>query len=278
MLTPTGITQSQATEWLQATTRQRRVVQSQVKRYAADMAAGRWVAEACPPILLSPSGAVIDGQHRLLALLLQEEGFVLISQVRLVDPSAIEVVDTGRPRSLADTLAVMGFDYTKELSATFYQSVKWANTTLASKETSRSVQLALIRNNPHIEKAAAVAHGLRHAQPAGTSIKSGVIGALWDRAQYGEGGDEVVAFVQMMHEGLYESDLLRRYANLLAEVRNPRSRSSMSPPQMALLTARVYAAWLTDENPQKLYARRNSLYLLPGFNEWAERAYRAETI
>lgn len=271
------ITKEMAISWLNKTTRQRNVNKTVVRRYASDMAAGRWVADAAPPILITPEEAVADGQHRLHALLLQADGYVLPSTVKTVAPEAFVVVDTGHPRSLADTLQMLGHEHTKELSAIFYQSVRWANPTLAAKETPRSVQVALIRNNPNMPKAAEVAAALHAVRPTGTRVPIGVIGTLWDIAEYAEGGNEVVSFVQLLHAGSYESDLLRRFADLVADARNPRTRLTISPHQMALLVARVYAGWLTDEAPQKLYARRGSLQLLPGFSTWADSVYRTET-
>lgn len=269
------VTKAMATHWLANTTRQRRVNEGVVRRYASDMAAGRWVADASPAILITSDDSVVDGQHRLHALLAQSNGFVLESEVKVVSESAIEVIDTGKPRSLADTLSVVGFDFTKELSAIFYQSVRWANPSLAARETPRTVQLDLIRGNPNIQKAAEVTAGTHYARHTGTRLPTGVIGSLWDMAQYGEGGDEVLTFVGMMHEGRYETDLLRRFAEQVTSARNPRTRLTISPSQLALLTARVYGAWLTDENPQKLYARRSALHMLPGFGQWSEAAYRA---
>lgn len=269
-----SITQAQAALWLGKTTRQRNIKPTVVKRYAEDMRRGRWMPDVAPAILITDDETVVDGQHRLLALLQQDPGFKLLAEVRTVSADSIVVIDTGWGRNLADTLHILGYDNPKEVSATFYQSFRWARPSLAGKETSRTVQVAMIGDNPNIQFAALVAHERKSVRLTGLRIPSGVIGSLWDIAQYGEGGEEVEAFVDLMHAGRYDTaDLLRRFAGHVSKAKNPRSRTSMTPGQVALLTVRVYVGWLTDDPPAKLFARRSALHLLPGFSVWAEKVY-----
>lgn len=71
-------------------------------RYAATMAAGNWRTSP-EPIVIGKSGRLLNGQHRLSAVITSgaEVPFMVVSGV---DDAAFEVIDRGGPRSLADAL------------------------------------------------------------------------------------------------------------------------------------------------------------------------------
>lgn len=73
-----------------------------IARLASDMAEGRWI-EGSSTIALAPDGRLLDGQHRLMALI-QSESVLWFWIARGVDPAAYEVTDVGQPRTLADFL------------------------------------------------------------------------------------------------------------------------------------------------------------------------------
>ena len=58
----------------------RNIRQSVVKRYANDMRSGRWSTDACPPIVIAKDGSLIDGQHRLSAVM--QAGVAVIMDVK----------------------------------------------------------------------------------------------------------------------------------------------------------------------------------------------------
>lgn len=113
-------------DWMKRTRengRQRKVRPRRVAIYLASMLKGaapggdgnrRW--KQTEPISLDKDGNVANGQHRLLAL--AESGLTIrFAVVRGVDDDAINMMDTGAPRSQADVLGMHGFPSVNALSA-----------------------------------------------------------------------------------------------------------------------------------------------------------------
>lgn len=100
------ITPSTAASWLAVNAHNRPVSPETVSAYARDMDAGRWVVNG-EGIKLSSRGAVLDGQHRLRAVI--KSGATIRSLVvRGLDEGVFQTLDTGKRRSMGDVLAIAG--------------------------------------------------------------------------------------------------------------------------------------------------------------------------
>lgn len=81
-----------------------------VSRYARDMKAGRWKT-AGNPINIGPNGKLLNGQHRLLAII--SSGVELEAVVVTEDSDEVfDVYDTGRTRGLGQLLQMHGLSNT----------------------------------------------------------------------------------------------------------------------------------------------------------------------
>lgn len=93
----------------------RPVSKALVKRYVAEMKRGEWVLQY-EPIIVSTSGFVLDGQHRLHAV--AESGttqpFLVVSNAA---EALISKIGTGGRRSPADVLAMHGYTNTNSIAA-----------------------------------------------------------------------------------------------------------------------------------------------------------------
>lgn len=109
-LTPNG-----AEAILKMNTNNRKLRSSRVKQYAEQMRRGQWL-EAGDPIRISKSGVLLDGQHRLSAII--ESGVaidcVVISEL---DDEAYTVIDTGLGRKAADVVTQMGVQNAHTIAA-----------------------------------------------------------------------------------------------------------------------------------------------------------------
>lgn len=77
-----------------------------VKRYANDIVNGKWRWQVAPPIIFDGQGRVIDGQHRLAAVV--RSGRTVESYViRGADEEDYKVIDSGIPRKAGDLLRDM---------------------------------------------------------------------------------------------------------------------------------------------------------------------------
>lgn len=88
-----------ASSWLaKPWTRRRRVSLVTVLKYATAMREGRWREPSLDPIALTPEGQLLNGHHRLNAVI--EAGWTGDMLVALdVDPEVFSVIDTGRARA-----------------------------------------------------------------------------------------------------------------------------------------------------------------------------------
>ncbi len=101
-----SITPTQARAWLSDEINQnnRNVSSPLVQSYANEMREDRWVVGS--PIMFNRDGKLIDGQHRLAAVV--EFGKVAqFAVMRDVPDGAREVIDQGRARSVPDILRMM---------------------------------------------------------------------------------------------------------------------------------------------------------------------------
>ena len=81
--------------------------------YANDMRQGRWINNG-QPIVISDTGELLDGQHRLQAII-NAGVSVQMMVVRNVPREAFVTMDTGKARSAADVLSIRGSKNTNVL-------------------------------------------------------------------------------------------------------------------------------------------------------------------
>ena len=262
------VTQEMARAWLTKTTKQRTLDKRHVLALASEMSSGNWDQYGSGPIKLDEeSGAVLDGQHRLQALLRLDEGSVLVARVEHVPGDAVLFMDYNRSRSLADTLDFMGFEHSKNLSALYNTALRWQP--IDGHQRPRRLEVQWIVNNPLAVKAAAVSYESEKSSKRVVHVPVGVVAALWNIAEgFGAGGDSVVEFVHQVKHGTHGSDMLARMTTMLQEAKSKSHQRSMTNVVQGYLIGRVYAAWLAEEELAKLFPRKSALGNIPGYSEW----------
>jgi hypothetical protein len=101
------ITPSRAKELLEGNINNRRVKTEVVIRYANDILAGRWKQDTAEFIKISNSGIVLDGQHRLYAII-KANTHVFMDICYGVEESVSDVLDTGCVRNATDVFKLNG--------------------------------------------------------------------------------------------------------------------------------------------------------------------------
>jgi hypothetical protein len=94
----------------------RTIRQDHVDRMARDMKNGRWVING-ETIKFTKDGHLLDGQHRLYAVLLSDETIDL-EFVEGLDESVMSTIDTGKARGMQDVLKIAGHSYASEIGTT----------------------------------------------------------------------------------------------------------------------------------------------------------------
>lgn len=103
---PTRITPSMAMDWLETMVVNRRLSQSIIDAIARDIRAGKWRING-DPIRFDTKGHLIDGQHRLWAII-EASKSVDSYVVTDIHPSAMSTIDTGKRRSFSNHLEICG--------------------------------------------------------------------------------------------------------------------------------------------------------------------------
>lgn len=115
-----------AREILQTNTKgQRTISAATVERYASDMTTDDWIFNGAP-ILISSNNELIDGQHRLTAIVESNTPQMLLV-VAGVDASAMATIDAGRKRSYADILKMRKFANHAIVAALTARVWQWYN-------------------------------------------------------------------------------------------------------------------------------------------------------
>jgi len=100
------VTPRRAEAYLRANKQNRTPRSSYVASLARDMATGRWRFNG-EPLIFSADGTLMDGQHRLMAVL-ESNTPVQLLVVRGVAPDAFASIDCGRSRTAGDVFKIEG--------------------------------------------------------------------------------------------------------------------------------------------------------------------------
>lgn len=101
------VTPARAEALLRQNTRNRKLRENLVKRYAGAMTRGEWRTTG-DGVKVAPDGRLLDGQHRLQAIVDSGVEGVHMVVATGVEDEAQEVIDTGSSRSFADMLKLRG--------------------------------------------------------------------------------------------------------------------------------------------------------------------------
>lgn len=103
-ITVERITPAAARAYLEPNRDNRKVRQERVERYAREMVKGHWMM-AGDPIRFSDTGRLIDGQHRLLAIVAANKPMEMVVMRGTADET-FRVLDSGLQRSNGDSLGI----------------------------------------------------------------------------------------------------------------------------------------------------------------------------
>jgi len=98
------ITPDRAFELLEHNTKNRNIRQSLIDRYAREMKAGRWRLNG-ETIIISDTGRILDGQHRLWAVI-EADTPIQTAMAYDVDEDTFDTIDMGATRTAADVFKI----------------------------------------------------------------------------------------------------------------------------------------------------------------------------
>lgn len=117
------ITPEVASEYLTHNTHNRHVRQTKVDAYARDMANGNWRWNGVP-IAFDTEGTLIEGQHRLMAVV-KSEATIPMLVIRGLPRQTQETYDRGIGRTVGDALMLRGKGYENYVGSTARRVWQW---------------------------------------------------------------------------------------------------------------------------------------------------------
>lgn len=241
------VTPAMAVDMLKKNRRNRRVSDLTVRAYARAMAAGLWNFVG-DPLRFNGDGSLLDGQHRLNAVVKSEtsQQFVVVSGL----PSDSQIsMDIGRKRSFADDLRMKGEGYASLISSISIVLIRWQAGLLVHGNLSPSAPelQSFFEDNPAIRRAAEIGQRVRNYVP----ITPSPVGAVYYRASQINEGAAAEFFGRLADGQKLESGspilALRNRA-----IRSKASDERLNSPEVTFLVTRAWNAWRAGEDLHRL--------------------------
>lgn len=218
--------------------------------FAEAMSQGEWVLNG-ETIKLNGDGTLLDGQHRLLAVVKSgtEQRFLV---VRGLPMAAQETVDTGRARKFADVLRIRGEANSATVSAAVrivysYERIGVPVPALVSHQPSVQQLLRTLERHPSIRQSY---YAGGHQRAVLLLTRSTVAGLHYLFAS-AETDDADVFFTRLSDgEGLAAGDPIYTLRDRM--IREMRDHKSMNPIVLTAFTVRAFNAWRAGERLTKL--------------------------
>jgi hypothetical protein len=160
------VTPALAREWLRNNTHNRKLRDRAVADYARDMTAGHWTLNG-EAIKFATDGTVLDGQHRLRAVIDADTTVQMLIVVGL-DPAAQETMDTGRKRTTGDVMGLRGEANAHTLAAVLRRIWAWKSGDYRFGGTYAATNREcadLLAQHPEIRRSTEIAVRTRNAFP-----------------------------------------------------------------------------------------------------------------
>jgi hypothetical protein len=213
-----NVTPDQAASWLaENNVHNRTLRESRVAQYARDMEADHWQFNG-DPIRFAIDGTLLDGQHRLSAIM-RSGATVPMVVIWGLSNQAQETMDIGAARSMADALSLRGEQAAKYLAAIARKMVQFdrgVSSDGGGGAPTFAEMHVYIGANPEIRRAVEVA---QRAQGARLPAPPSSIGSAYFACARRDVPDAETFFITQLVEciGLREGDaaraLLRRFQN-----------------------------------------------------------------
>lgn len=258
------VTPALAAKWLERNTRNRPLRDSVVLRYAADMRDGKWKVTG-DAIAFDTTGAVINGQHRLWAVL--ESGVTVKMLVVFdLDPDVVYVLDDHFKRRLTDIIHIARPGSMLQTKHTAVARAMMFNLTSVDKRgqmsrVSRQAQVEFM--DRHMEAIEFAFRDCLHSKNARVVSNAQICAAL-ARAYYTQDRERLKQFGQVMTTGMADGPddqiaIVFRNWLLGLESRNLRAKSQTIYGK----AERAIYGFLKRERVRALFEATEELFPLP---------------
>lgn len=236
------VTAALAEMWLGHNRKNRKLRAENVTKYASDMMSGNWTFDGMP-IRFSENDDLLDGQHRLAAIVATGKT-VLMLVVYGLPGDAQDTMDTGAKRTVADVFNIHGKKNANALAATARLAWAWNEGHLKTSDSnvsgapSTAALRDLVNSDPLIVWATGLAVSHRSDIPASPTAL-GFSAWLMARKDQELTREFVRSLAEMRTAGVGDPrfTLLKRLSTSKA------SRERLSSIEQAFLFIRAWNAW-----------------------------------
>lgn len=250
------ITPTKAKKLLSGNTHNRNIRPRRVERLVGAIKRGEWTLNG-EAIQLAADGKILNGQHRLLAVVEADEPIESLVVYGL-PVEAQETIDTGAARTVSDILKLRGYTNTAQLAST--ARIAWAydvhGAPLSTARTDATPQqvVGFIEANPQLHD---------HLQPAKLVSEHGVgLPVSWGGALsflFAREFDPYEASEFMVRlaygDGMTSDHPIFKVRNQLVRARSRAREHRLAPLAAAAYTIKAFNAWVLGEKPQLIFWR-----------------------
>lgn len=136
------VTPAIAQGYLNHNTANRPFSEKVVRRYASEMIAGRWKPDTGEVIKISKTGLLLDGQHRLAAIIKSEKP-ILLHVATEINEDVFDVLDTGKKRSTSDVFGIKGINNSYTLPSIILSNLEIIKGNRISEKPSSTLALEI---------------------------------------------------------------------------------------------------------------------------------------
>lgn len=235
------ITPEWAAELLKKNTKNRGLKQRNIDFFIRQLACGKWKLNG-ETIKIGADGVLLDGQNRLHAVV--KSGIPMKTFMATnVDPGVFDTIDTGAPRSTADTLTVYGEKNGRNLASALVTAdnlLKGDSSFSTRNKVSNAEILDMMQRHPAIRSSLRFSNTLHSMAPASLVCALHYIFSMVNENAAG------VFFDKLIHgEGLDKRDPVLLLRNRL--ISNAISKSKLSKRYIAALFVKAWSAHIKGE-------------------------------
>lgn len=223
----------------------RTIRQGDVDKYARAMSDGKWNPRTAPPIDFAKDGTLMNGQHRLYAVLMS--GVSVMMEFREgLDKSEMATIDVGRARTFQDVLKIDGRSDVSELATAARYWYNYLNKQITyNRPIAHTELLDLLDRNPSI--ATHVVAGAKYRR-ARTLLSPGIWGFVYSAAAMTD-TDKSRDFAESFDSG---QDLKKGNPALTLRERAAQNRASRVRVRPLVLVVYAIKAWNAYVNGRSL--------------------------
>lgn len=246
------ITPEDAARMLERNDGNRKLAPSMVSHLAGAMARGEWALNG-ESIKIAASGKLLDGQHRLAAVVKCGKPVKMLVVSGLPE-SAFETIDTGRPRGLKDILTIAGVSNAVGIAATIAMTWKYLNgrTLRAHSRPTHAQAFDVLNRFPHIGQSWLTVMNAAQQSGFAANVPPCMLGTIHVLATAGGHGEKVTDFVYRVGDGAGLPDgspvlLLRNRF-----IKDRASKSKIQRTERFALAVKAWNAFAAGASPKVL--------------------------